>query len=42
MAYENGTDFIDYFPDCIEKYKEDNKIFEKAILLLNLYMQKPT
>ncbi|HBZ5209452.1 TPA: hypothetical protein MJX78_003709 [Clostridioides difficile] len=42
MSYENGTDFIDYFPNCIDKYKEDSKIFDRAILLLNVYMQKPT
>lgn len=42
MAYENGTNLIDYFPNCIEKYEKDNKIFEKTMLLLNLYMQMPT
>ena len=42
MAYENGTNLVAYFPNCIKKYEKDNKIFEKTILLLNLYMQMPT
>lgn len=42
MAYEKGINLIDYFPNCIEKYEKDNKIFEKTMLLLNLYMQMPT
>jgi len=42
MSYENGTNFIDYFPKTIEMYKKDNKIFDKTISLLNIYMQKPS
>ena len=42
MALENGDNILDYqeLEKCLEKYKLDNKIFEKAFILLNLYMNQ--
>jgi hypothetical protein len=38
MSFENGYNIMDYIGDSIEKYNEDNCIFEKALKLLNIYM----
>ncbi|CEQ14813.1 hypothetical protein [Paraclostridium sordellii] len=44
MALENGTGILDYedLESCLENYKIDNTIFNKAFMLLNLYMNKPS
>lgn len=43
MSLENGDRILDYedLENCLKEYKKDNKIFEKAMLLLNFYMNQP-
>lgn len=40
MAYENGDLMKNYLGECLERYEEDNNIFEKALNLFNTYSKR--
>ncbi|WWU63774.1 hypothetical protein QJR26_12150 [Clostridium baratii] len=40
MAFENGDQIKDYLGRCLEKYKKDKNIFEKALTMINFYMRR--
>lgn len=41
MAYENGYEVIEYIGDVIERYREDNTIFLKALSLIHVFSSRP-
>lgn len=40
MSFENGYNIEDYIGKTIEAYEEDNKIFDKVLNVLNIFMQR--
>lgn len=40
MSFENGYNIEDYIGKTIEAYEEDNKIFEKVLNVLNIFMKR--
>lgn len=38
MSFENGYNIMDYIGDTVEKYNNNNNIFNEALKLLNIYM----
>ncbi len=40
MAFENGDQMKDYLGECLEKYKNDKNIFNKALEMINFYMKR--
>ena len=40
MAFENGDQMKDYLGECLEKYKNDKNIFNKALDMINFYMKR--
>lgn len=42
MSLENGNGILDYedLESCLKNYEKDNKVFEKAMIMLNLYMNQ--
>lgn len=41
MSFENGYNIKEYIENTILRYDEDNSIFDKAINVLNIYMNRP-
>lgn len=40
MAFENGYNIEEYIGNVIEEYKNDNRIFDKVLNTLNVFMQR--
>ncbi|MCR1962971.1 hypothetical protein NSA28_04975 [Clostridium perfringens] len=40
MAFENGDQIKNYLGACLEKYKDDKDIFNKALTMIEFYMKK--
>lgn len=40
MSFENGYDINDYISKTIKFYKEDNRIFDKTLAVLDVFMKR--